>query len=304
MKIRTVKIWLSKGWYYTVYSVSLLLIPLFLNIGKAAAANPPFQQESNQTYIVKKGDVVTGTVKTKDGQPIPKLTIVERKINGKAKRSTLTNEKGEFSLKVVNPSDLIDIQYQDHFPQQLDIDRKHYDIIMYRRNDSTVRDSLLPLMVDRFLVGRTAIYGPPAVRKKSKVKTQKDSTIITFDYRDPNSNLDPTRMRLMYGVQIPQDSKPLLVVDGTPWPMDRVDKDILSKFDFDKDIYSRKKVAALLGFKRKELKAARMLKDQEAQRIWGRMGVNGVFEVVTTEAYYDITHLTPKSSADDYQLLK
>ena len=28
MKIRTIKIWLSKGWYYAVYSVSLLLIPL------------------------------------------------------------------------------------------------------------------------------------------------------------------------------------------------------------------------------------------------------------------------------------
>ena len=215
MKIRTVKIWLSKGWYYAVYSVSLLLIPLIVSCSSS--------------------------------------------------RSSAKNSESK---------------------------------------EASANDSLRPVMVDSLLLGRTAIYGPPAVRKKSKEKQSADSTVVTFDYRDPSSNLDPTRMRLMYGVQIPQDSKPLLVVDGTPWPMDRVDKDILSKFDFDKDIYSRKKVAALLGFKRKELKAARMLKDQDAQRIWGRMGVNGVFEVVTTEAYYDITHLTPESSADDYQLLK
>jgi hypothetical protein len=130
MKIRTIRIWLSKGWYYAVYSVSLLLIPL---------------------------------------------------VSCSSSRSSAKNSESK---------------------------------------EASANDSLRPVMVDSLLLGRTAIYGPPAVRKKSKEKQSADSTVVTFDYRDPNSNLDLSRMRLMYGVQIPQDSKPLLVVDGTPWPME------------------------------------------------------------------------------------
>lgn len=232
MKIRTVKIWLSKGWYYAVYSVSLLLIPLVTSCSSSRS------------------------------------TIKNKTITGE-------NVADNNAVEGVN-SDSLNIYSKLSIPSRSDY------------QDSVLFNGVMVALED-ILKDGTAIYGPPLVEDKFKN--------LPLKIKEPD-------MRLMYGVQIPQDSKPLLVVDGTPWPMDRVDKDILSKFDFDKDIYSRKKVASLLGFKRKELKAARMLKEQEAQRIWGRMGANGVFEVVTTEAYYDITHLTPESSADDYQLLK
>ena len=140
MKFRTIKIWLSKGWYYAVYRVSLLLIPLITSCSSSRSSAK----------------------------------------NSESKEATAADNK---------------------------------------TNES------------------------PA-----------DSTVIAFDYRDPNSILDlSSRMSLMYGVQPPEiskDSIPLILLDGN---IVEVDKDKLKKFDFEKDIKSRKKVAALLGLKTEEV---------------------------------------------------
>lgn len=216
MKIRTVKIWLSKGWYYAVYSVSLLLIPLITSCSSS--------------------------------------------------RSSAKNSESK---------------------------------------EASANDSLRPVMVDSLLLGRTAIYGPPAVRKKSKEKRSADSTVVTFDYRDPNSNLDLSRMRLMYGVQPPEiskDSIPLIVYDGN---IIYVTAGQTSKFDFEKDITSKEKVAALLGLKPEEVKASKMSRDLSATAIWGRRGWNGVFEVVSEKKYNESLKGRKGNIAyKDFQLLE
>ena len=216
MKIRTVKIWLSKGWYYAVYSVSLLLIPLITSCSSS--------------------------------------------------RSSAKNSESK---------------------------------------EASANDSLRPVMVDSLLLGRTAIYGPPAVRKKSKEKQSEDSTVVTFDYRDPNSNLDLSRMRLMYGVQPPEiskDSIPLIVYDGN---IIYVTAGQTSKFDFEKDITSKEKVAALLGLKPEEVKASKMSRDLSATAIWGRRGWNGVFEVVSEKKYNESLKGRKGNIAyKDFQLLE
>ena len=38
MKKRSIRIWLSKGWYYAVYSVSLLLVPLFTSCSSSRSS--------------------------------------------------------------------------------------------------------------------------------------------------------------------------------------------------------------------------------------------------------------------------
>lgn len=216
MKIRTVKIWLSKGWYYAVYSVSLLLIPLITSCSSS--------------------------------------------------RSSAKNSESK---------------------------------------EASANDSLRPVMVDSLLLGRTAIYGPPAVRKKSKEKQSEDSTVVTFDYRDPNSNLDLSRMRLMYGVQPPEiskDSIPLIVYDGN---IIYVTAGQTSKFDFEKDITSKEKVAALLGLKPEEVKASKMSRDLSATAIWGRRGWNGVFEVVSEKKYNEsLKGRKGNITYKDFQLLE
>ena len=176
MKIRTVKIWLSKGWYYAVYSVSLLLIPLITSCSSSRSSAK----------------------------------------NSASKEAAAADNKTNAS---------------------------------------------------------------PA-----------DSTVIAFDYRDPNSILDlSSRMRLIYGVQPPEiskDSIPLILLDGN---IVEVDKDKLKKFDFEKDIKSRKKVAALLGLKPEEIKGYRKWDWSPSVALFGSKGRNGIFEVMSTEMYvYDL----------------
>ena len=176
MKFRTIKIWLSKGWYYAVYSVSLLLIPLITSCSSSRSSAK----------------------------------------NSASKEATAADNKTNAS---------------------------------------------------------------PA-----------DSTVIAFDYRDPNSILDlSSRMRLMYGVQPPEiskDSIPLILLDGN---IVEVDKDKLKKFDFEKDIKSRKKVAAFLGLKPEEIKGYRKWDWSPSVALFGTKGRNGIFEVMSTEIYeYDL----------------
>ena len=176
MRFRTVKIWLSKGWYYAVYSVSLMLVTLIASCSSSRSSAK----------------------------------------NSASKEATAADNKTNAS---------------------------------------------------------------PA-----------DSTVIAFDYRDPNSILDlSSRMRLMYGVQPPEiskDSIPLILLDGN---IVEVDKDKLKKFDFEKDIKSRKKVAALLGLKTEEVKGYRKLDWSPSVALFGTKGRNGLFEVMSTEMYeYDL----------------
>ena len=191
MKIRTIKIWLSKGWYYAVYSVSLLLIPLITSCSSSRSST----------------------------------------------KSSASKEA--------------------------------------------------------------------AVTENDTVASPADSTVVTFDYRDPNSNLDLSRMRLMYGVQPPEiskDSIPLIVYDGN---IIYVTAGQTSKFDFEKDITSKEKVAALLGLKPEEVKASKMSRDLSATAIWGRRGWNGVFEVVSEKKYNESLKGRKGSiTYKDFQLLE
>ena len=176
MRFRTVKIWLSKGWYYAVYSVSLLLVTIITSCSSSRSSAK----------------------------------------NSASKEATAADNKTNAS---------------------------------------------------------------PA-----------DSTVIAFDYRDPNTILYlNSHMRLMYGVQPPEiskDSIPLILLDGN---IVEVDKDKLKKFDFEKDIKSRKKVAALLGLKPEEIKGYRKWDWSPSVALFGTKGRNGIFEVMSTEVYeYDL----------------
>ena len=108
--------------------------------------------------------------------------------------------------------------------------------------------------------------------------TAQDGISVLF-----NSN-DGSSMRLMYGVQPPvsrEEFAPLIIYDGNPV---EVDKEKYAAFDWDKDIYSKKKVAALLGVKKKAVKASRVVTDRAAIAIWGSKGRNGTFEVISYDA--------------------
>ena len=111
-----------------------------------------------------------------------------------------------------------------------------------------------------------------------------DSTAAFFDSIRLDTEYLRTHMRLMYGVQPPvsrEEFAPLIIYDGN---LVEVDKEKYAAFDWEKDIYSKKKVAVLLGVKKKAVKASRVVTDRAAIAIWGSKGRNGTFEVISYDA--------------------
>ena len=128
-----------------------------------------------------------------------------------------------------------------------------------------------------------------------------DSIAAVFDSIRLDTEYLRTHMRLMYGVQPPVSRKefaPLIIYDDNPV---EVDKEKYAAFDWDKDIYSKKKVAALLGVKKKAVKASRVVTDRAyLVAIWGSKGRNGTFEVIS----YDAGEYNRRATNNFFQPLK
>lgn len=134
--------------------------------------------------------------------------------------------------------------------------------------DQILKDSIIPGLEIVFNSGALA-YGPPIAREMSR---------FTKRLNTPQPYI-----------------KPLVVLDGK---IVIVDKERLNAFDFEKDIDSRQKVAALLGVEEKSIVAFIFRKDTDATSVWGYQGINGVLEVAGKKFY------RRHKSSTDYQLYK
>ena len=217
MKIRRIRIWLSRGWYRVVYSVSFLVLSLLCSCS------------SSRTAAKEKTGGSKGVEASKGKEPAD---------------STKTG------VSVINMEDF----------QGLGIET------------------------------------PDIVLEKENLSGGDEMTEVLF-----NTNSGQT-MRLMYGVQPPENSSikyPLVVLDGN---IVGVDKEKLADFDFEKDIHSREKVAALLGVRKRKVVASRLLESTAATTIWGMRAINGCLDVVTKKQY--IPELSRENPDGYYQPLK
>ena len=126
--------------------------------------------------------------------------------------------------------------------------------------------------------------------------TPVDNTFISFESRDPY------RMRLMYGVQPPENPRnatPLVVLDHN---IAGIDKNRLIQFDFAAGSSSKEQVATLLGVKSKKLRAYKIITGTDATSVWGQRAYYGVLDVLSKKAYRKA--LKSGKSLDDYQLYK
>lgn len=226
MKIRRIRIWLSRGWYRVVYSVSFLVLSLLCSCS------------SSRTAAKEKTGGSKGVEASKGKEPAD---------------STKTG------VSVINMEDF----------QGLGIETPDIRLM----------------------------YGVPRpVLEKENLSGGDEMTEVLF-----NTN-SGQNMRLMYGVQPPENSSikyPLVVLDGN---IVGVDKEKLADFDFEKDIHSREKVAALLGVRKRKVVASRLLESTAATTIWGMRAINGCLDVVTKKQY--IPELSRENPDGYYQPLK
>lgn len=128
-----------------------------------------------------------------------------------------------------------------------------------------------------------------------------DSIAVLFDSIRLDTEYLRTHMRFRNGILPPvsrEEFAPLIIYDGN---LVEVDKEKYAAFDWEKDIYSKKKVAVLLGVKKKAVKASRVVTDRTyLVAIWGSRGRNGTFEVIS----YDAEEHNRRATNNFFQPLK
>ena len=138
--------------------------------------------------------------------------------------------------------------------------------------------------------------GEAVVNSNPQENIPVDNTFISFESRDPY------RMRLMYGVQPPENPRnatPLVILDHY---IADVDKDRLIQFDFAAESSSKEQVATLLGVKSKKLMAYKIVTGTDATSVWGQRAYYGVLDVLSKKEYRKA--LKSGETLDGYQLLK
>lgn len=284
MKIRRIRIWLSKGWYRVLCSVSMLLIPLFCNTGKAVAATNPAQQQAKSTDPVKKGDIINGTVKKSDGTPFPMMNVTERDSLERIVAHAVTDANGEFAFKVVDPSHKLYIEYVGYETQIFDFDRTTFEITMLESAPIVVPST-------EFDIVRVVAYGPPAASFRRY--DDRVSRIVESDFK--SIGIETPDVSVMYGVPtnryvISDDKKepasapsfPLIVLDGE---IVNAPHDKLAAFDFNAVLMDRYQLAELVGIRGDKIKAVQTINNKEAEEIWGAQGKNGALEILTRKYY-------------------
>lgn len=195
MKIRTVRIWLSRGWYHIVCSVSLLLLPLFCGKSDVFAATYPALQEAGDTVSVKKGDVITGVVRKKDGTPFPGVKITQKLNNTIPGLSpdaewpvAVTDENGVYSITVNDPKECFYFYYPNYVIEYFYLNRKNHDVILFDKSSDfdkeygTNETSAKKKLQDKTAPGMVIMtaYGTPRWKGASGIQyfdIQKDTTL-------------------------------------------------------------------------------------------------------------------------------
>ena len=236
MTIRRVRIWLSRGWYRTLCSISLLLLPLFCNTGRTFAAINHVQQDTIKSTVVvsgskpQAGDMISGIVRDENG-PIQWANITERDSSYRIVSHAIADENGKFAFKLVNPANRLSVTYVEYWEAVSEFTGSFFEIKMVETNLPTV-----DLIRD---AKRVTMYGPPAVSNDRYYDPNVQPAVrdfIEIGVRTPD-------VSVMYGVPVnrlsvsdnpqtaesPAPQYPLIVLDGE---IVSVGEAKLSTFDF------------------------------------------------------------------------
>ena len=289
MKVRKNRIWLSRGWYRTLCSISLLLLPLFCNTGRTFAAINHVQQDTIKSTVVvsgtkpQAGDIISGTICDENG-PMQLVNITERDSLYRIVAHAVSDVNGKFAFKLVNPANRLSVTYVGYGEAITAITGTSFDVTMVELPD-------LPMVDLSSDVKQTTMYGPPAVNYNRYYDPNAQPAVrdfIEIGARTPDVSVmygvPATRYVVSDDMQKPSaaPSYPLILLDGD---IVNAPDDKLAAFDFNAVIMDRYQLAELVGTRGDKIKEARTINNKEAEEIWGVRGKNGVLEVFTRKYY-------------------
>ena len=232
----------------------------------------------------KAGDVISGIVQD-DYEPLMMANVVEVDNNKRIVAQGVTDINGNFSFRIKNPKDKIQVTYIGYAPVTLPINKKYYNIVM--KSNTTLQaveikavkktqSSGLAIPVTEISVAQQTIdmkeFEGLAM---TSVDEALQGRISGLDIVANSGNLGAgTTMRLRGVSTINGDANPLIVVNGNVWEND-------ANKDFDYTDANAERFAELLNVNPEDIESISVLKDAAATAIWGSQGANGVIEIKT-----------------------
>ena len=245
----------------------------------------------------KAGDVISGVIEDNEG-PMMMVNVTERDAADRIVAHAITDMEGNFSFRLVNPSDRLQVTYVGYETVDIPIDKAYFEIKMKEAGE------LPTVEITAERVQQTSGLAIPLREASSVVQTinmedfeelgittvdealqgQVAGLDIVFDSGDLGAR---SSMRLRGQSTLTGDGNPLIVIDGIILSIDDNTKnqfaDGLNAY-LDAGIeaqFEQDRLAELLSINPADIASISFLKDASATAIWGMRGANGVMEITT-----------------------
>ena len=239
-------------------------------------------------FAQKAGDIISGVVEDNDG-PMMMVNVTERDAADRIVAHAITDIEGNFSFKLVNPKDRIQISYVGYETVDIPINKLYFEIKMKDQNDLPVIDiradrvletSGLPIPLREVsstvaTINMEEFEGLSMTTVDEALQGRVPGLDIVFNSGDLGSR---STMHLRGVSTMTGDSNPLIVVDGNIW---EVDSNLKNNFDYQNESQNTEKVSELLNINPEDIATISILRDAAATAIWGARGANGVMEIKT-----------------------
>lgn len=232
----------------------------------------------------KAGDIISGNV-SDDIEPLMMVNVVEVDKNNRIVAHGVTDINGNFSFKIVNPKDKIQVSYIGYTTQVIPITTKVFKIkmksamqlqeVVVKGVQKSQSSGLQVPVTEISVASQTIDMKEFEGIAMTTVDEALQGRIAGLDIVANSGNLGAgTTMRLRGVSTINGDANPLIVVNGNVWRNDADD-------DFDYTNANEEKFAELLNVNPEDIENITVLKDAAATAIWGSEGANGVIEIKT-----------------------
>lgn len=204
----------------------------------------------------KAGDTISGIIR-EEGGPMMMVNVTERDSSDRIVAHTITDIAGEFSFRLVNPGDRMQITYVGYETVDVPIDTTFFEIKMKEQDDLPQVEILTDPGYEK--TGAPAPI-PIPLRADKEYSTGQDWLSL--------SEINKLK------------EKVLIFMDHITWDIDFYDSDY---FDCENISELRKKASDFLNLNPEDIVSVRYLKDDDAIKAWGSRGKYGVLEVRTNQ---------------------
>ena len=234
------------------------------------------------------GDIISGVILDSEG-PMMMVNVTERDASNRIVAHAVTDMEGQFSFKLVNPKDRLQISYVGYETVDIPFTKTYFEITLKDmqeipevviKAERTVGGSGLPIPLREQssaiqTIDMEDLEGLGATTIDEALQGRVSGLDIVFD----SGNLGARSTMHLRGVStMSGDSNPLIVVDGNIFD---IEKNLVDNFDFQNDAQNDDKVSELLNINPEDIASISILKDAAATAIWGARGSNGVMEIKT-----------------------